>query len=314
MEHRAPEEQEQERERAVGNAWRIARWLMTAVGMFVLLTLFVSQSTTAEAAAPTATSGNDVVYSTFACDASNNYCFTTQYNLNYNYGCGVGGFNCGAFNTGVVYNPGLYGGVPNAVFTNNGCPVGNYACLGTFPFVGGPNFVVANNCPSGNFSCFGTAPFFGGPSYVFANNGCALGNFSCFGTYPFFGNSFFFGSTGVFSGNTTVVAPSGNRLNVGPPFRVKEAAPVTAATSSAPQAAAPVAAPAQIAAPAAAPVQVAAPIVEAAPAAPANFATALNAPAAVPAAAPASTSGVKILSAPTATTPAVESTGRDSRD
>jgi hypothetical protein len=289
MEHRAPEEQEQERERAVGNAWRIARWLMTAVGVFVLLTLFVSQSTTAEAAAPTATSGNDVVYSTFACDASNNYCFTTQYNLTYNYGCGVGGFNCGGFNTGVVYNPGLYGGVPNAVFTNNGCPVGNYACLGTFPFVGGP-------------------------SYVFANNGCALGNFSCFGTYPFFGNSFFFGSTGVFSGNTTVVAPSGNRLNVGPPFRVKEAAPVTAATSSAPQAAAPVAAPAQIAAPAAAPVQVAAPIVEAAPAAPANFATALNAPAAVPAAAPASMSGVKILSAPTATTPAVESTGRDSRD
>jgi len=301
----------------VGNAWRIARWLMTAVGVFVLLTLFVSQSTTAEAAAPAATSGNDVVYSTFACDASNNYCFTTQYNLgnvNYNYGCGVGGFNCGAFNTGVVYNPGLFGGVPNAVFTNNGCPVGNYACLGTFPFVGTPNFVTANNCPSGNFSCLGTTPFFGGPSFVFANNGCALGNFSCFGSFPFFGNSnFFFGSTGVFSGNTTVVAPSGNLLNVGPPFRVKEVAPVTTATSSAPQAAAPVAAPAQITVPVAAPVQVAAPVVEAAPVAPANVATALNAPAAAPAAAPASTSGVKILSvAPAATT--AEPTGHDSRD
>ena len=131
-----------------------------------------------------------------------------------------------------------------------------------------PNFV--NGCPAGNFSCLGF------------NNGCPVGNFSCLGANPFFGFPF---GTGVFNGNAAVVAPGGNPIVVGPPYRVKEVAPSTAAVAVAP-------------APA--------------PAAPtANYATALNAPSA-PATAPAASTGggnVHVLSASPATAPVATGVG-----
>ncbi|MGI8688303.1 MAG: hypothetical protein ACR2M3_06950 [Thermomicrobiales bacterium] len=140
-----------------------------------------------------------------------------------------------------------------------------------------PNAFVNNGCPVGNFSCLGF------------NNGCPVGNFSCLGNFPFFGYPY---STGVYSGNYTVVAPSGNPLVVGPPFRAKE---VAAPTVTTPAVAQPVAAPA---APAVVPA--------AAPAAPAaNAATALNSSSA-PATAPAVSTGgsnVHVLSAPAVTAP-----------
>ena len=134
-----------------------------------------------------------------------------------------------------------------------------------------PNFV--NGCPVGNFTCLN------------ANNGffgCNAGNFTCLNAYPFYPYG-----TGVFNGNATVVAPSGNAIVVGPPYRVKEVTP-------------PAAAPAVAVAPAPAP---------AAPAA--NYATALNAPSA-PATAPAASTGggnVHVLSASPATTPAATGAG-----
>ena len=170
---------------------------------------------------------------------------------------------------GGVIGNGFIGANFNNGFVNNGCPVGNFSCLG-----------VNNGCPVGNFSCFGNAPFFG---------------------FPY--------STGVYSGNYTVVAPSGNPIVVGPPFRVKEVAASTATTSAVAQ---PVAAPIAptvattvVAQPIAAPVAPA--VVSApAPAAPvANTATALTTSSA-PAAAPAVSIGgsnVHVLSAPAVTAP-----------
>jgi len=139
------------------------------------------------------------------------------------------------------------------------------------------NGFVNNSCPVGNLSCLGV------------NNGCPVGNFSCFGNYPYFGYPY---STGIYSGNYTVVAPSGNPIVVGPPFRAKEVAAPTVTTSAVAQ---PVAAPV-------APAVVVAP----APAAPAaNIATTLT-PSSAPAAAPAVSTGgsnVHALSAPAVTAP-----------
>ncbi|HEY8293649.1 MAG TPA: hypothetical protein VIG44_14260 [Thermomicrobiales bacterium] len=165
------------------------------------------------------------------------------------------------------YNVGFGAGYVNPAFIN-----GNF--VGTFP-----NGFFNNGCPVGNFTCLGV------------NNGCAVGNFSCLGFNPAFGFPF---GTGVVNPNYTVVAPSGNPIVLGPPYRVKEVTPPTVATSapvSAPAASAPVAAPAAVPAPAA-------PV--------AGYATALNtssAPAAAPAAAPGG-SNVHVLSAPAATAPA----------
>jgi hypothetical protein len=130
-----------------------------------------------------------------------------------------------------------------------------------------PNYYYG--CQAGNFSCLGV------------NIGCPVGNFSCLGSYPFYPYS-----TGIYSGTATVVAPSGNAIVVGPPYRVKE---VTASTTTA-AAVAPAPAPA-------------------APAA--NYATALNAPSA-PATAPAASIGgadVHVLSASPATAPAASGVG-----
>jgi hypothetical protein len=164
------------------------------------------------------------------------------------------------------YNIGFGAGFVNPAFIN-----GNF--VGTFP-----NGFFNNGCPVGNFTCLGF------------NNGCPVGNFTCLGFNPAFGFPY---GTGVVNPNYTVVAPNGNPIVLGPPYRVKEVTPPTVATSapvSAPVAAAPAAAPAP------------------APAAPvAGYATALNtssAPAAAPAAAPGG-SNVHVLGAPATTAPAV---------
>ena len=141
-------------------------------------------------------------------------------------------------------------------------------------------YINGNGCTYGNYSCLG------------AYNGCTAGNFSCLGYYPYYGY------TGAFTGNYTVVAPSGGVIKVGPPYRVAEvkqtapAAEVTTVTAS------PVAQPVQVAAPA--------------PAAP-QMATALNANSApVPAPAVATGgAGVHILSAQPATAPAATSGADD---
>ncbi|MDQ2785646.1 MAG: hypothetical protein M3Y58_11670 [Chloroflexota bacterium] len=155
----------------------------------------------------------------------------------------------------------------------NGFVGGNFVNVGTFP-----NTFVNNGCPAGNFSCLGF------------NNVCPVGNFSCLGNFPYFGYPY---STGVYSGNYTVVAPSGNPIVVGPPFRVKEVAAPTVTTPAVAQPAAPIA-------PTVAPAVAPAP----APAA-ANTATALN-PSSAPATAPVvstGSSGVHVLSAPAVTAP-----------
>lgn len=148
---------------------------------------------------------------------------------------------------------------------------------------------------NGNFVNNG---FFNGvyPNFVnnngFVNNGCPVGNFACLGAFPFFGG--FPYSTGVFSGNYAVVAPGGKPIVVGSPYRVKEvAAPASATTAVAQPAPAPVAAPA------------------------ANTATALNTANAAPAIAPTATTGggtgIHVLSASPATTPAVSKDADDHR-
>lgn len=267
------------------SAWRVARWLITAAAALLLVTLFLTQATSTEAAAPAPSDDTVVLHDLsvcpagFNCAANVNACLNGNFNFcgfnlgfpNFGFGfgsglgCVLGNLSCNvSFVNAAILNPSFTGcsvfvcpnffgfnGIPNNVFTANGCPVGNFACLGfdTFPFI----------------------------------RGCPVGNFSCLGTFPFF--------TGTFDGNVTVIAPSGNLIPVGPPLRVREVTPPAAVTQPA---AAPVAA---------APAQVEAP----APAAPvANYATALNAPSApaVPAA-PAGGSGVHVLSAQPAAAPAV---------
>jgi hypothetical protein len=175
---------EREEQQSRWHAWRIARWLITAAASLVLVTLFLTQGASTEAAAPVPNS--DVVYHEMAATPtcqpgyncviqnclSGNYYFC-GYNLgytypyNFGYGCGFGGLNCGinygvnyiapAYNNFPFYN-GFYNrffnGLPASVFVNNGCPVGNFSCLGTFPVRG---------CPAGNFSCLRT--FFGYPFF-----------------------------------------------------------------------------------------------------------------------------------------------------
>lgn len=267
--------------------WRVVRWLIAAAASLMLVTLFLTQAAPAEAAAPTANA--DVVYhemATAVCPPGFN-CranFDYLYPANFYYGCGFGGINCGinyAFPTFIapaIANYPIYGGaftgLPNNVFTSNGCPVGNYACLG-----------FNNGCAVGNFSCFNV------------NGVCPIGNFTCYNAnFPFF--------TGVFNGNVATIAPTTAAIVVGPPFRAKEVAQPAAATTPASQPAAPAAA--MPSAPVAAPAQVTAPVVApvAAPAAPAaNVATALNSTTPAPAVVTAGNSGVHVLSAPPATTP-----------
>jgi len=149
-----------------------------------------------------------------------------------------------------------------------------------FPDYGFGNGFVGNGFVGANFV---NGTFANG----FANNGCAVGNFSCLGAFPFFGFPY---STGVYSGNYTVVAPGGKPIVVGAPYRVKEvAAPVSATTT----------------------------VAQPAPAPAANTATALNASNAAPASAPAATTGggagIHVLSASPATTPAVSKDADDHR-
>lgn len=289
--------QEGEESRRGASAWRVARWLITAAAALVLVTLFLTQATGTEAAAPAPTNETAVYHDMavvcpagFNCAADINACLNGNFNF-----CGI---NAGFPNFGFAFGSGLgcaLGNLScNLSFVNtalvnpvfSGCTVflcGNVARFNAFPFNGIPNNVfTANGCPVGNFAClgFGDFPFF---------NGCPVGNFSCLNGFPFFN-----GFTGTFSGNVAIVAPSGNLITVGPPLRVKEVAPAAVTQTQA------VAAPVSVA-----PAEVAAP----APAAPAaNYATALNAPQTqAPDAATISAggSGIHVLSAAPATAPAV---------
>jgi len=215
--------------------WRVVRWLVAVAASLVFVTLFLTQAASTEAAAPTP--NTDVVYHAMAapvCPAGFNcaanscvggyfcgYNFGFAYSAAFNYGCGFGGINCGinyafpnfiapAISNYPIYN-GAFTGLPNNVFTNNGCPVGNYACLG-----------FNNGCAVGNFSCYS------------ADGGCPVGNFTCYNAnFPFF--------TGVFNGNVATVVPTPAAIVVGPPFRAKEVAQPAAARTPASQPAAPAA-------------------------------------------------------------------------
>jgi len=258
------------------NVWRVARWLVTAAAALVLVTLFLTQASSTEAAAPV--SNDDAVYHTLAaCPPGNASCIAAScQNGNYNY-CSyfLGTFGNGyAWNNGYIWGNGVnwvspsyvapaYIAPANLGFLNN---CFTYLCGNYGGFYGAPNYIGANACPSGNFTA------------CYANNGWWWGGL------PWW-------NTGVFSGNYTVVAPSGNTIVVGPPFRPKEVESPAVVT-------APVAQPATVTAPAPAVTTTAAP----APAA--NMATALNAPQTPAVVAPAATSqDVHIFSAP-ATAPA----------
>jgi hypothetical protein len=261
------------------SVWRVARWLIAAAAALLLVTLFLSQTTGTEAAAPVPSADTAVYHEMAACPAGFN---CAAYNC-------VGGNFCGYnynYNVGWIgaNYPLVYGGayVPPVYLAGNYCPSGNFTAC----YNGGNTF-----CPSGNFSA----------CYNGANTVCPSGNFSCYynaypwlganywnGVYPWYGvngyGGFPYGYTGTYSGQTTIVVPSKNITVVGPPVYVKEVTPPTAATVTA----------APPAAPAAAPVQVAPT---------AGMATAMNAPAA----APVGGSGVvTAYSAPSATAPGVQ--------
>ncbi len=56
------------------------------------------------------------------------------------------------------------GAAPASIFTNNGCAVGNYACLQAAH----PNIFTDNGCAVGNYSCLQAAlgyPFYGYPGF-----------------------------------------------------------------------------------------------------------------------------------------------------
>jgi hypothetical protein len=253
------------------SVWWVARWLIGAAAALLLATLFLSQATGTEAAAPVPSTDTAVYHEMAACPA---------------------GFNCAAYNCvggnfcGYGYNFGLIGAAypltyayNPAYIAGNFCPSGNFTAC----YNGGTAF-----CPSGNFTA----------CYNGANAVCPMGNYTCYrnaypwlggnvwnGAYPWDGaypwNGAFPYSTGVYSGQTTIVVPAKNITVVGPPVYVKEVAPP----------AAPVAAP-----------------VQAAPAA--GMATAMN----VPAVAPVGGSGaVTIYSTPPATTPGVQIDPSDQR-
>ncbi len=288
----------------------LLRWLIIGVAALALCVLAVSHSSAvgAQSAYPPNTAVS-TYFDPRYCDGlvsvvTDQYgnlidvCTTTGqriYPVYLDYGNGYAGafYNAPNYVNSNVYNRYYNGFNPIYVNPNNICQSGNFsACYNGF----NPNYINPNNpCPSGNFTaCFG-------------------GNFS------YFTNPFFFGYTGVVPTNVTVIAPGGNAIAVGPPFRPKEVGTPTVVTQSDAPAAAPAPAPVVVttsvaAAPVAvAPAAVAAPVT-AAPSG--NMATALNAaPASVPEAAPAGGTGVKILSAPAASAPAAKvENGRDDRD
>jgi len=251
-------------EKDTAGAWRVARWLVTVAAALLLVTLFVAQTTSTEAAAPPVPTDDTAVYHEMAAP------------------CPVG-YNCAANSCiggalyACSYNLAFLGGYGYGYGTGVGCALGNLSCNVSYvntaivnpQWVGanwingnwvGPNWVGANYCPSGNF----TACNAGNPWWWNGN------------WYPWLG-------TGNVPDNATIIAPSGNLITVGPPYRVKEvSAPV--ATTPAPVA--------QTAAPTAPVTLVAAP---AAPAAPtANVITALGAPDNAAPAAPAGGSGNQI--------------------
>ncbi len=269
------------------SAWGAIRWLIAVAASFILVTLFLTQGTTTEAAAPTAT--DTAVYHEmdatcqqgFNCIANNcssgNYYFC-GYNLNFNYpynfnfanGCGLGGLNCGInfVSPSFVSYP-----FPNR-FVNN------------FPIFLNPN----NNCATGNFSCYNA-------------NVCGNGNFSCANAnFPFVGNTFF--GTGIF-GNPFFFGGA-----AGVPVVTTTTPGVTKTTITSNTGQVVLYTPRELAQPVAAPVaQTAAP---AAPAA--NYATALNAPVQAPAAAVTSGGGdIHVLSAAPTTKPAVSTDTDDHR-
>jgi hypothetical protein len=62
------------------------------------------------------------------------------------------------------------GAAPASIFTNNGCVVGNYACLQASQ----PNIFTNNNCAVGNYACLQAAlgyPYYGYPGYYNAPYG-----------------------------------------------------------------------------------------------------------------------------------------------
>jgi hypothetical protein len=230
------------------NAWRVVRWLVTTAAALLLVTLFLTQTSSTEAAAP--------VPNVAACQNGNYY--ACSYILG-----AFGNWNGYAWNNGYVWGNGVNWVSPSYVAPAYIAPT-NYGYWNGF--YGWPNFIGANFCPSGNFTACN------------ANNGWWWNGIP------------WWNGTGVFNGNYVVVAPSGNTITVGPPFRPKEVESPAVVT-------APVAQPTTITASAPAVTTIAAP---AAPAPAANVATALNAPQAPVAVAPAATTqDVHIFSAPT---------------
>ncbi len=272
----------------------LLRWLVLgAVGCIALL-LAISHAGAVGAAAPT-TYDSTICINYFTCYNSGTGAAVSNTNSGYPTYVAPNTTDTGYPANTVVstyFDPRYCNGVVSVVTDASGNLIDVCAATGqriypVFPDYGNGFGGYVN----GNFANNGVYPNFVNNN-GFVNNGCPVGNFSCLGAFPFFGG--FPYSTGVYSGNYAVVAPGGNPIVVGSPYRVKEVAtPASATTAVAQPAPAPVAAPA------------------------ANTATALNTANAAPAMAPTATTGggtgIHVLSASPATIPATSKDADDHR-
>jgi hypothetical protein len=279
--------------RADRHSGGLLRWLVLGTAGMIALVLAISHAASVGAAAPT-TYDTTICINYFTCyntgtgapvsNTNSGYPTYTIPNVSNGYPTYAAPNSYSGYPANTVvstyFDPRYCNGIVSVVTDQYGnlidvCAATGQRIIPFFPDYGYGAGFVGPSYVNGNFFYNGTNP------NIFVNNGCPVGNFSCLGAFPFFGFPF---GTGVFNGNTTVVAPGGNPIVVGPPFRVKEVTAPTATT----------------AAPAAAP---------AAPAA--NYATALNT-SSTPAAAPAVAIGggdVHALSAPSPTKPAASDSG-----
>src|SRR3954469_9290066 len=192
----------------------IVRWAVLGAAGVIALILALSHSMSASAAAPCVQinyttcvtpgvsyiGGNTVAYTNVNSGYPANTVVSTYYDPRYGVVSVVSDGSGNLIDVNAATGQRIYPIFPDYGY---GFVAPNYVngfSNGSYTF---PNYLVANNCAPGNFSCLGYAQWAGFP---------------------------FFGATGIYSGNVTVIAPSGNVIPVGPPFRPKVVAQPAAVT------------------------------------------------------------------------------------